>query len=82
MDAIALGGERARTVLQRLRHTLNDAKIGYESVEGVHSFLIQHGGTRFRVQFTERTLIKKSPLDIEAAINKVVESVLCVTDTV
>jgi hypothetical protein len=60
MDAIALVGERACTVLQRLRHKLIDAKIGYESVEGVHNFLIQHGGTRFRVQFTEGTLLKKA----------------------
>ena len=82
MDATAPGVESvACTILEHLRQKLSDAEIDYESFDGVHNFLIRHDGTRFRVQFTEQGLLRKSPYEIEEAIHKVVERVLCATSS-
>jgi len=42
----------------------------------VHHFIINHAGTRFRVQFAEHTLRRKSAEDLEEAIHRVAEQVL------
>jgi len=60
---------------------LSDAEVDYESFNGLHNFLIRHDGTRFRVQFTDQALLRKSAYEIEEAIHKVVERVLCATSS-
>ena len=82
MDTIVLNVEKAAcTILEHLGQKLSDAEIDYESFDGLHNFLIQHDGTRFRVQFTEQALLMKGPYEIEEAIHKVVERVLCATSS-
>ena len=71
----------ACTILEHLRHKLNNAEVDYESFNGLHNFLIRYDGTRFRVQFTDQALLRKSAYEIEEAIHKVVERVLCVTSS-
>jgi hypothetical protein len=48
--------EAARTILERLGHKLRDAEVDYETFAGMHNFIINHAGARFRVQFAEQTL--------------------------
>jgi hypothetical protein len=58
---MAIGIEEAACrILERLGHRLGDAQVDYESFEGVHNFIINHAGTRFTVQFAERTLLRKA----------------------
>ena len=78
MDRMTLGVEEAACrILERLGHKLSDAEVDYEAFAGMHNFIINHAGTRFRVQFAEQTLLRKSADDLEAAIHKVAERVLC-----
>jgi hypothetical protein len=80
MDTIALGVEEtACTILEQLAEKLSDAKVDYESFDSLHNFIIEQDGTRFRVQFTEQTLLRKNAHEIEEAVHKVVERVLCAT---
>jgi hypothetical protein len=77
MDRMALGVEEAACrILERLGDKLIDAEVDYESFSGVHNFIIKHAGTRFRVQFAEQALRRKSVEDLEEAIHKVAERVL------
>jgi hypothetical protein len=77
MDRMTLGvDEAACRILERLGHKLTDAQVDYESFAGVHNFIINHAGTRFRVQFAEQALLRKSVEDLEEAIHKVAERVL------
>jgi hypothetical protein len=78
MDTITLGVEQAAcTILEHLGLRLSDADVDYESFDGLHNFIIEQDGTRFRVQFTEQTLLRKSPHELQETIHKVVERVLC-----
>ena len=64
MDRMTLGIEEAACrILERLGHKLSDAEVDYESFAGMHNFIINHAGTRFRVQFAEQTLLRKSADD-------------------
>ena len=77
MDRMTLGVEEAACrILDRLGHKLNDAEVDYETFAGVHHFIINHAGTRFRVQFAEHTLRRKSAEDLEETIHRVAERVL------
>ena len=77
MDRMTLGVEEAACrILERLGHKLSDAEVDYETFAGVHNFIINHAGTRFRVQFAEQTLRRKSAEDLEEAIHRVAERVL------
>ena len=71
----------ACTILEHLGQKLSDAEVDYESFNGLHNFLIRHDGTRFRVQFTDQALLRKSAYESEEAIHKVVERVLCATSS-
>jgi len=71
----------ACTILEHLGQKLSDAEVDYESFNGLHNFLIRHDGTRFRVQFTDEALLRKSAYEIEEAIHKVVERLLCATSS-
>jgi hypothetical protein len=52
MDRMTLGVEEAACrILERLGHKLSDAEVDYETFAGMHNFIINHAGTRFRVQF-------------------------------
>ena len=82
MDATALQVVKAAcTILEHLGQKLSDAEVDYESFDGLHNFMIRHDGTRFRAQFTEQDLLRKTPSEIEEAIQKVVERVLCATSS-
>jgi hypothetical protein len=72
---LALRKRRAE-FLERLGHKLSDVEVDYEAFAGVHNFNINHGGTRFRVQFAEQTLRRKSVEDLEEAVHKASERVL------
>ena len=77
MDRMTLGVEEAACrILERLGHKLTDAEVDYEAFAGMHNFIINHAGTRFRVQFAEQMLRRKSVEDLEEAIHKVAERVL------
>ena len=77
MQSIRLAVEEtACVILERLGEKLSDAELDYESFAGVHNFIIDHAGTRFRVQFTEQTLLGKSAEELEHTIHKVAEQVL------
>jgi hypothetical protein len=77
MDRMTLGVEEAACrILERLGHKLSDAEVDYETFAGMHNFIINHAGTRFRVQFAEQALRRKSVEDLEEAIHKVAERVL------
>ena len=77
MDRMTLGIEEAACrILERLGHKLSDAEVDYETFAGMHNFIINHAGTRFRVQFAEQALRRKSVEDLEEAIHKVAERVL------
>jgi len=77
MERMTLGVEEAACrILERLGHKLNDAEVDYETFAGVHNFIINHAGARFRVQFAEQTLRRRSVEDLEDAIHKVAERVL------
>ena len=77
MDRMTLGVEKAACrILERLEHKLSDAEVDYEAFAGVHNFIINHAGTRFRVQFAEQMLRRQSVVDLEEAIRKVAERVL------
>jgi hypothetical protein len=80
MDPIALGVEEtACTILEQLTQKLSGANVDYERFDSLHNFIIEQDGTRFRVQFTEQTLLRKNAYEIEEAVHKVVERVLCAT---
>ena len=82
MDATALQIVKAAcTILEHLGQKLSDAEVDYENFNGLHNFLIRHDETRFRVQFTDQALLRKSAYEIEEAIHKVVERVLCATSS-
>ena len=77
MDRMTLGVEEAACrILERLGRKLTDAEVDYETFAGMHNFIINHAGTRFRVQFAEQMLRRKSVEDLEEAIHKVAEQVL------
>jgi hypothetical protein len=77
MHTMALGVEAAACrILERLGQKLSDAQVDYESFAGLHNFIIKHAGTRFRVQFAEQTLLRKSAEELEETIHKVAERVL------
>jgi len=77
MDRMTLGVEEAACrILERLAHKLSDAEVDYDTFAGTHNFIINHAGTRFRVQFAEQALRRKSVEDLEEAIHKVAERVL------
>jgi hypothetical protein len=77
MDRMTLGVEEAACrILERLGRKLTDAEVDYETFAGMHNFIINHAGTRLRVQFDEQMLRKKSVEDLEEAIRKVAERVL------
>jgi hypothetical protein len=76
MEGPKLGAkEAACAILERLALQLSDATVDYECAAGVHHFMITYAGTRFRVQFAEQVLLRKS----EVTVSKVVERVLCST---
>jgi len=78
METVNRGVEQvACTILERLGNILIDAVLDYESFAGVHNFSINHGGTRFRVQFADQMLLRKSVEELEETIRKVAERVLC-----
>jgi|SoiMetStandDraft_2_1073263.scaffolds.fasta_scaffold484016_2 hypothetical protein len=52
--------ESACRILERPGHKLSDAEVDYEAFAGVHNLIITHAGIRFRVQFAEQTLRRKS----------------------
>jgi hypothetical protein len=80
MDSIARGvAAAACTILEHLGQTFRGAKVDYESLDGLHNFIIEQDGTRFRVQFNDQALLRKSSYEIEETIHKVVEQVLCAT---
>ena len=80
MDAIGLGVEEAAClILEHLERKLSDAEVDYESFDDLHNFIIKQDGTRFRVQFTEQTLLRKNAHEIEKAVHEVVERVLSAT---
>ena len=80
MNVIALGVEEAAClILEHLERKLSDAEVDYESFEDLHNFIIKQDGARFRVQFTAQTLLRKNSHEIEEAVHKVVERVLCAT---
>ena len=77
MDRMTLGVEEAACrILERLGRKLTDAEVDYETFAGMHNFIINHAGTRFRVQFADQALRRKSVEDLEEAIHKVAEQVL------
>src|SRR6188768_2594038 len=77
MDRMTLGVEEAACrILERLGHKLSDAEVDYETFAGMHNFTINHSDTRFRVQFAEQALRRKSVEDLEEAIHKVAVRVL------
>jgi hypothetical protein len=77
MQSMKLGlEESACVILERLGQKLGDAELDYETLAGVHHFIITHAGTRFRVQFAEQTLLGKSAEELEHTIHKVAEQVL------
>ena len=81
MGAQKTGAEEAAcAILERLALQLSDATVDYECAGGVYHFMIAYAGTRFRVQFPEQVLLRKSLKDVEATVSKVVERVLCNTD--
>ena len=64
MDRMTLGVEEAACrILERLAHKLSDAEVDYDTFAGTHNFIINHAGTRFRVQFAEQALRRKSVED-------------------
>jgi hypothetical protein len=77
MDRMTLGVEEAACrILDRLGRKLGDAEVDYETFAGVHNFIINHAGTRFRVQFAEQALLRKNAEELEETIHKVAERVL------
>ena len=77
MQSIKLDVEdSACVILERLGQKLSDAELDYETFAGVHNFIINHAGNRFRVQFSEQTLLRKSVEELEETIHKVAERVL------
>ena len=41
--------ESACRILERPGHKLSDAEVDYEAFAGVHNFIINHAGIRFRI---------------------------------
>ena len=77
MATVKLGVEEvACTILEQLGHRLHDAELDYDCFAGVHSFLIEHAGSRFRIQFAEHTLLTKRMEELEETIRQVAERVL------
>ena len=77
MQSMKLGVEEsACVILERLGQKLGDAELDYETLAGVHNFIITHAGTCFRVQFAEQTLLGRSAEELEHTIHKVAEHVL------
>jgi hypothetical protein len=78
MHPIALGVEEAACrILERLAQKIGDAEIDYETFAGLHNFIIKVAGIRFRVQFAEEALLRRSIEELEETIHKVAERVLC-----
>ncbi len=71
--------EAACAVLERLADRLPEASVEYQCGAGVHYFFIRHGATRFKIQFSEQTLTRKSAQDLDLTVAKVVERVLSST---
>lgn len=78
MRTLALLGveEAACRILERLGQKISDAEVDYETFGGLHNFTIKLAGTRFKVQFAEEALVRKSIDELEEAIHKVAERVL------
>jgi hypothetical protein len=78
MNTMTLGVEEAACrILERLGQKISDAEVDYETFAGLHNFIIKLAGIRFKVQFAEETLLRKSIEELEETIHKVVERVLC-----
>ena len=61
MDRMTLGIEEAACrILERLRHKLSDAEVNYETFAGMHNFIINHAGTRFRVSLPSRRYAERA----------------------
>jgi len=77
METVKLGVEEvACTILEQLGHRLTDVELDYDSFAGMHNFIIKHAGSRFRIQFSEHTLLRKSIEELEETIRQVAERVL------
>ena len=77
MRTLALGVEEAAcTILERLGDHFSDAEVDYESFAGLHSFIVKHAGIRFRLKFSEQTLLRTSVEQLEETIRRVTETVL------
>jgi hypothetical protein len=66
---------RACVILERLIDRLHDATVDYQCNAGVHEFVVLHAGSRFKIQFAEQSLLRRSEQDLEQVAGQIVERI-------
>jgi hypothetical protein len=66
---------RACLILERLIDQLHDATVDYQCSAGVHEFVVVHSGSRFKIQFPEQSLLRRSEQDLEQLAGQFVERI-------
>jgi hypothetical protein len=67
-------------ILQSLSCHLSDAQVDYESLHGIHRFLISRGASRVKVGFAEDELSRKGVEDLQVLVHQIVKKVRAVAN--
>ena len=66
---------KACSLLERLTERLDDATVDYQCNRGVHEFLVRRAGSRFKIEFSEPSLLRRSEQELEQAAGRIVERI-------
>lgn len=66
---------KACRILESLIERLHDATVDYQCHGGVHEFVVLHAGSRFKIEFPEQSLLRRSEQDLELTAGQIVERI-------
>jgi hypothetical protein len=66
---------KACRILESLIERLHDATVDYQCYGGVHRFVVRHAGSRFKIEFPEQSLLRRSEQDLEQVTAQIVERI-------
>jgi hypothetical protein len=63
---------KACSFLERLTNEFSDADVDYQCSAGVHEFVVRHAGSRFKIEFSDPSLLRTSERDLEQTVGQMV----------
>lgn len=61
---------KACSFLERLTNEFSDADVDYQCSAGVHEFVVRHAGSRFKIEFSDPSLLRRSERDLEQTVGQ------------